>query len=172
MDKIKQKSLKRRAESDKQLVAARDSFRSPKVVKLEQENQALKAMVEEMRERLNAFVELKDSGLSEPARIGLQTEFARDTLCNTPQQSLDTLKVEIEEETIERLTGFLIENGFKIGKLIKTYYEIHGGKYQLPTDENQIGSKPQNPSCFKKQLGVEACNHGCPVSDECYRSEG
>jgi len=30
-------------------------------------------------------------------------------------------------------------------------------------------SQYQNPSCFGKKLGVEACNHGCPVSDECYR---
>lgn len=29
----------------------------------------------------------------------------------------------------------------------------------------------KNPSCFKKRLGVEACNHGCPVSDECYKDE-
>ena len=28
-----------------------------------------------------------------------------------------------------------------------------------------------NPSCFKKQLGVEACNHGCPVSDKCYQDD-
>ena len=26
----------------------------------------------------------------------------------------------------------------------------------------------ENPSCFGRQLDVEACNHGCPVSDECY----
>ena len=38
-------------------------------------------------------------------------------------------------------------------------------KYQLPTNEYQIGIKAQNPSCFKEQLGVEACNNGCPVSD-------
>lgn len=24
------------------------------------------------------------------------------------------------------------------------------------------------PSCFGKQLGVSACEHSCPVSDECY----
>jgi len=26
-----------------------------------------------------------------------------------------------------------------------------------------------NPSCFGKKLDVEACNNGCPVSDECYK---
>lgn len=31
----------------------------------------------------------------------------------------------------------------------------------------KIGDK--NPSCFGKKLGVEDCNHGCPVSDECYK---
>jgi hypothetical protein len=28
-----------------------------------------------------------------------------------------------------------------------------------------------NPSCFKKKLDSEACNHSYPVSDECYRDE-
>ena len=30
--------------------------------------------------------------------------------------------------------------------------------------------KCKNPPCFRRQLGVDACTHGCHVSDECYRS--
>lgn len=29
-------------------------------------------------------------------------------------------------------------------------------------------AKTENPSCFGKRLGCEACTHGCPVADECY----
>ena len=74
--------------SDKEFVAAVDSFRSPKVVKLEQEVVELKAMIEEMRE-------------AHGQRLITMTNEEVDTIfAKTPQQSLDTLKAEIIGECI------------------------------------------------------------------------
>ena len=100
--------------------------------------------------------------------VNLRSEYflaATKDLENTPQQSLDTLKAEIEEEAIDRCADLMLPKSGRAAQRIKDMPR----KYQLPANENKIGSKVQNPSCFKKKLGVEACNHGCPVSGECYK---
>lgn len=80
-------------------------------------------------------------------------------------KELIVLSVVIEEETVERCARFA-EGCDK-----STHpTDLGDGLIHMPR-KYQLSTNTDNPSCFKKQLGVEACNNGCSVSDECYRSE-
>lgn len=138
------------SDTDKQFVAAVDSFRNPKVVKLEQETQALKAMVNELRVSLTALVNLK-AHKDEHGKTGLYLEKqpklwvrAGQVISKTTQQSLDTLKAEIESDTIRRCTeaahdveGDVDDDVICVQVAVRTIRR----KYRLPTNENQIGIK-------------------------------
>ena len=86
-----------------------DNFRSPKVVKLEQEIQALKAHIDELQENLKeSHIEIMAFRSTIFARHRW-INASKKLLAKTPQQSLDTLKAEIENETVERCKNKVAE---------------------------------------------------------------
>ena len=103
-----------------------DNFRSPKVVKLEQENQALKAIVDE----LNIVTCLLLSRAASPD----DKRRAREALAKTPQQSLDTLKAEIEEEAVGRCFKAINESEYVLVSNAPAYYrdDIYDALKNMP----------------------------------------
>ena len=77
-----------------------DNFRSPKVVRLEQENEALLAQVEGLRKAMLYEAAETRAEFNVPDEVTLLLETVAS---KTPVQHLDSLKARIEEETIERL---------------------------------------------------------------------
>ena len=86
------------------------------LLNLEQQNESLLAQVEELREKLESSYE--------EIMAFKKTIFARHRwinatkkiVANTAQQSLDSLKARIEEETIDRCVDELIGGGYVKGK--------------------------------------------------------
>ena len=93
-----------------------DSFRSPKVVKLEQQNEELLAQVEEFSEAAFSVGILLNTILNDPDVCGETKLGVVNWFTANPDQSLDSLKARIEAETIERCADAVLkEADFPIG---------------------------------------------------------
>ena len=150
-----------------------DNFRNHKVVKLEQENEALLAQVEEMQDgaikakdymvSLSATINELSANISELRNaheqrlITMTNEEVDAVFSKAPQQSLDSLKARIEEEILCRCANHFQQTADNAplgaehrGRGASIYnwnnnaaYEVSilPRKYQLPTNENQSGSR-------------------------------
>jgi hypothetical protein len=102
-----------------------------------QEAQALKAMVNELRESLDDITECGATGED----TDVMRDYAKDALAKTPQQALASHNAGIEEEVIadllEKLKDYLEEPAWNH---LEHATRTVARKYQSPTNEDQIGS--------------------------------